>query len=172
MGIEVAILGAALVASAIAAKTSVDAAHKQAKSEIKQIERQMKAKAEETQAKKADRAAAADRTLASISVAMAEQGGGGSDNERRMLDEAAYLEGVDIARLEANRTREIDALSAEGEAVRDNFSAKRTAAMIGFAQSALSIGSSYYGMGGQPDIKTNTGGTPQTGFDVRESGSF
>jgi len=164
MGLEVALIGGALLASAVAAKVSIDAQHAQAKAQIKQIERQMQEKAEQTQAKKADRAAAADRALASIQVAMAEQGGAGSDNERRMLDEAAYLEGVDIARLEVNRTREIEALTAEGEAVRDNFAAKRTAAMIGFAQSAVSIGSSYYGS--SRDAGTVPTGTEQPRTDA------
>lgn len=158
-----ALLVATVVLAGVQAATAISAAKKDAKAQIKQIERDMKAKAEIAQAKKSDRAAAADRTLASIQVAMAEQGGSGSDNERRFLDEAAYLEGVDIARLEANRTREIEALKAEGENVRRRFAAQRTAAVLGFASTAVSSATAGAGAGGDAPTGGPSASSMQSG---------
>ena len=160
------LLVAMVVLAGVNMATDISAAKKDAKAQIKQIERDMKAKAEKAQSKKSDRAAAADRTLASIRVAMAEQGGSGTDNERRFLDETAYLEGVDIARLEANRTREIDALMAEGKNVRRQFAAKRTAAMIGFASSVASAAS------GMPASTATIPTTAATDVDPRTGRLF
>jgi len=127
----------------------------QAESEIKELDRQREFVDEEAATQKSARVREADRMEASMLVGMADMGGEGSANEARLSQEVGFYEGLDIARLEGNRTRQAESLKSQ------QVSAKNTAISLGiqnrfkakaskyqFMSSAAKSGASAFSSGG------------------------
>lgn len=70
---------------------------------------------EQSDQEKSDRAKEADRQLSSLRVISGEAGGLGTVNYTRQAGEIASFEGIDIARIEANRDRTIQSLQSQKE---------------------------------------------------------
>ena len=81
---------------------------------------------------KSDRAAQADRELATLRVVAGEGFGLGTVNFARQVGEVGAMEGIDVSRIEANRDREIAALQRSKEAAATGArSAMKSAEMTG-----------------------------------------
>lgn len=126
MGIETILIIAAIAMAAMATAAAnkgldkdTDAAADHANLKIKELDRQRKQESKIAQEVKADRVRQADKQQASMIAALADVGGAGTDNESRFAGEIGLYEGLDIARIEGNRRRKIEALHSEQTAARN-----------------------------------------------------
>ncbi len=97
---------------------------------------------------KSDIAREADRAAASAMAAMEVVGGSGSQNEARLNAEIHGIKGIDLARLEGSRRREIAALQSRKESAREHAKAAQTKNTLNF-------------LGGVADVATR----PEEGID-------
>ncbi len=114
-----AMLVAQIAMAAMQAKAAQDSANAQsqaatqnAQQEWKEYHRQQQEVTAEAQGEKAERARQADKLVGQMMAVMADNGGAGTSNEAAFAGEIGFLEGLDVARIEGNRRREVDALSA------------------------------------------------------------
>lgn len=94
------------------AKATSAAATEQSQQEWQEFHRQKQEATDAARAKKSDRAAEADKLMGQMLAVMADNGGAGTSNESRFAGEIGFLEGLDIARIEGNRRKEVEALSS------------------------------------------------------------
>jgi hypothetical protein len=94
------------------ARASSSAAMAQNQQEWDERNRQKKEATKNARSLKSDRAREADRLMGNMIATMADNGGSGTATEARFAGEIGYLEGLDMARIEGNRRREIEALSS------------------------------------------------------------
>ena len=151
------------------------AAADQADLEIQELDRQRRQASAIAQERKADRVITADRQFASMIAAMADNGGHGTQNEARFGAEIGFYEGLDLARIEGNRKREIEALHSKQVAARQVAlnTATRVAHQkrINFFTFAASTASSF-GMDGSVGGKSTTGGGGGGGGNGFTSSTF
>jgi hypothetical protein len=116
MGIETSIAIAIAMAAASAAMSAqaqrannrvIEHNMRTAQEEATEQQKQVNKQAEEA---KGDRTREADREIASLRVLAAEGAGLGSVGSNRLIQEAGFFSGMDIARIESNRKTNIDAL--------------------------------------------------------------
>lgn len=140
MGIETALLVGSLASGLLSSMQGQSATQEAAAAEQDELRRQQEEANKRAAEDKSDRALEGDKAAAAATVAMAEVGGAGSLNDSRKQAEIAGLTGLDLARLEGNRTRKIGSLVAAQKSVRQKASAEITAARGKFFGDALSIG--------------------------------
>ncbi len=92
-----------------AAQASIDSQAAQTALEVEELGRQQDAANEIAQEDKSDAVREADAQFASMIVALADGGGAGSINQARSAVEIGFTEGVNVARIEGNRRREVAA---------------------------------------------------------------
>jgi hypothetical protein len=107
-------------------KKESKAAEQQSQDEQVEVQRQQVQATEISQGEKSDRAIAADRQIASMTVAMETLGGAGSQNEARLGREIAGVAALDIARIEGNRRRQVEALESQATTSRNRAEATKT----------------------------------------------
>lgn len=95
-----------------------EAIREDAKNQMDEATRQQKEANLRAQEERSDRARQADKQFASAMVAMEAIGGAGSQNEKRAGDEISGHAGIDLARIEGNRRRQVDALQAAKNATK------------------------------------------------------
>lgn len=149
---------ASFLVSAVGAKSQASAAASQARAQADQARLQIAEfdrQQDEVEAiaaeKKSDRVRAADKEIGSIVASLSEVGALGTVNELRFVQEAGFLEGLDVARIESNRRREVAGLEASKEAAAGGARAsiglaktRTQAAAIQFLGSGLSIGADAF----------------------------
>lgn len=96
------------------------AAAEQARRDNEELDRQREEATEIAQEKKSDRVREADRETASMVAMLADVGGGGTLNESRFAGEVGFNSGVDLARIEGNRQRELQSLRSQQVGNRQN----------------------------------------------------
>lgn len=116
----------------------------QANAAQNELTRQQKEANLQAAEEKSERARAADKQFASAIVAMEAIGGAGSQNEQQALGEIAGNAGLDLARIEGNRRRQVSALQAEKRSVRDKAKGAIKQSQAKFLSSALQAGGDYY----------------------------
>lgn len=133
--------------------------------QIAELDRQRKEASLIAQEKKADRVREADKVTASIIASLSEVGGAGTANESRFVQEAGFYEGLDLARIEGNRRREVESLRAEQQAVRSRGlniiqrnRSRQQSNLFGFLTDTASAGFTAFG-GGQAVSKAKQTGT-------------
>jgi hypothetical protein len=153
IGLTVAqgIAGAAQAASAAKIQSAAIAANRDA--QMQELTIQQQQAREDAEREKGDRAREADREIAALRVIAGETGGLGA-NFNQGVQEIGYYEGLDIARIESNRNRQIAAADrakqnvARGAAydiasVKQQRNAAITNAILGAAQSGVQIYGGY-----------------------------
>lgn len=101
-----------------------------------------------------DRIRAANRELGTLRAAFGE-GNANLQTFARLVGDLAYYEGLDLSRIESNRKGKLGQLRAADDRARQEYvntitgakmerKATKTGALLGFAGSALQIGSDYY----------------------------
>ena len=162
MGIETAIFMAISIAASAAAASEQKkalaaanvAAGEQADLEIEELNRQRGFVNEEAALQKAGRVRESDRMHATMMVGMADMGGADSVNAGRLSQEVGYYEGIDIARLEGNRVRQVESLKAKQQFAKNKAinigtqnSAKSKQVTYSFLSSAAKTGASAFSSG-------------------------
>ena len=132
------------------------AAEQSAKDEIDELYRQQQEANKAAQEQKSDRAREGDKLYASALVAMETVGGAGSQNEARIAAEISGNTGLDLARIEGNRRREVGALRASMRAARKGAASAIRASQANFLGSALGATSSYLDNKAKVDASKNT----------------
>ena len=125
------------------------AIEQQVKDAQKELTRQQQEANLIAQEEKSDRARAADRQFASAMVALETAGGAGSQNEARFGAEIAGNAGLDLARIEGNRRREVSALQSEKRAVRQKGRGAIRRSQAQFLSSALGAGGQAFSLSEQ-----------------------
>ena len=155
MAISMAMAAKAAQEQKKAAAAQAEAAARQAEGEIKELDRQREFVDEKAAADKSERVRESDRMNASMLVGMADMGGEGTSNEARLSQEVGFYEGLDIARLEGNRTRQAESLRASQIASKQRaqnvgiqMKFKQNAIKYQFLSSAAKTGASAFGGGG------------------------
>jgi hypothetical protein len=97
----------------------IEAQNEQARLEIEERDRQRKEAGKQAQEQKSDRVRQADKQFASMIVSLSEVGGG-DHTEGRFAGETGLYEGLDLARIEGNRRRQVSALHSEQVASRNS----------------------------------------------------
>lgn len=125
-----------------ATRANIESVEEQTELEIEELFRQQEFLIEKAQEDKSDRVREADALFASMIVAMADGGGAGSINQVRFGVEIGFNEGIDIARIESNRRREIEARQSGKQAALNRLKdAKRAGGIRNKASSARFLGS-------------------------------
>jgi hypothetical protein len=146
----------------------VDAANEQTRLEIEEKDRQRKETGRQAQEQKSDRVRAADKQFASMIVSLSEVGGG-DHTAGRFAGETGLYEGLDLARIEGNRRRQVSALHSEQVASRNNalsFAkqgvAQKKSNFFNFLAGSASTGMKAFGgpSGGSKGSATTTIGSP------------
>lgn len=139
MGIETFLI--ASVASGFLGSMQEQAGIKeQAEAQQEELRRQQEEANRQAAEEKSDLALEMDKRLASARAAMEAIGGFGSVNDERAQAEIAGLKGLDLARIEGNRSRQVDALKAAQRSVRKKAKASIIQSQSAFLSSALSAG--------------------------------
>jgi hypothetical protein len=147
MGIETSIAIAIAMAAASAAMQAqaqrannrvIEHNMRTAQEEASEQQKQINEQAEEA---KGDRTREADREIASLRVMAAESGGLGSLGNQRLIQEAGFFEGMDIARIESNRSKNIDALQ------RAKINGAKNAELVGLESAARYRGAQVANIG-------------------------
>jgi len=138
------------------AKAAASAANAQFEQQNRELTEQQKQADEDSRQKKGDRAREADRELSTLRVIAGETGGLGTVNSSRLSGEAAYFEGLDVARIESNRSREVAALQRRKEYAHDDASRAAKSASANARSSAISAVASTVGSGLQIYSKSQT----------------
>jgi len=95
-----------------AADAKGNAAMQQSTLEWQELQRRKLEATDNARSEKSDRAREADKAMGRMLAVMADNGGSGTSNESRYVGEIGFLEGIDLARIEGNRTREVEAMSS------------------------------------------------------------
>jgi hypothetical protein len=141
-------------ASSEAAQGEMDAAAATAKLQMAEATRQQEETNRVATEDKSDVIRRANYELGTIRVTASELGAGGSSLSR-LATELGAVKGTDLGRIESNRAGSVAALQSQKVAARQgaqniissayqSAKAQRTAAVLGFAGTALSIGGGYY----------------------------
>lgn len=142
------------------------------KDQQKEMLRQQKEANLRAQEEKSERAKIADKQFASAIVAMETVGGAGSQNEASILAEIAGNKGLDLARIEGNRRREISSLQSSSNAARKEGKAAIKASQAQFLSTALGNAATYAGskaqQGQAKDLVTPTGATTKNRVTIGE----
>ena len=99
-------------------KAQVAAANRNLEQQYKQLQLQQDQIAAEAQQDKTERSRQVDREIASLRVISGETGGLGTVTSQRLIGQAGYFAGLDLARIEGNRKRASDAVQQNKEAAR------------------------------------------------------
>ena len=126
LGVTLGFLQMQMQKKAIAAQAKF--ANEQSQLEIDEFNRQQDEADLIAAEKKSDRVRQADKEIASITASLSEVGALGTVNELRAVGEQGFLEGLDIARIEGNRRREVASLQA---AKRASATGARSSAAVG-----------------------------------------
>jgi hypothetical protein len=132
-GIMLAMTAVSLVGSVM----EQDAAAEQFNAESKELTRQQEVANEIAQEDRSERVNEADRQQAAALAGMEVVGGSGSANENRMLGEIGGNSGIDLARIEGNRRREVSSLEASKSAAKERAKGAISSSQLGFIGSAL-----------------------------------
>jgi hypothetical protein len=97
----------------------IEAQNEQSRLEIEERDRQRVETGRQAQEQKSDRVREADKQFASMIVSLSEVGGG-DHTAGRFAGETGLYEGLDLARIEGNRRRQVSALHSEQIASRNN----------------------------------------------------
>ncbi|MQB00193.1 MAG: hypothetical protein GEU78_07865 [Actinobacteria bacterium] len=97
----------------------IEAQNEQSRLEIEERDRQRTETGRQAQEQKSDRVREADQQFASMIVSLSEVGGG-DHTAGRFAGETGLYEGLDLARIEGNRRRQVSALHSEQVASRNN----------------------------------------------------
>jgi hypothetical protein len=119
-----------------------------------------------SQEEKSERALEADRAAASALVAMETVGGAGSLNDQRQQQEIHGVAGLDLARIEGNRRREVGALQATKKQSAKQANADIKASQMKFLGSAAST---VTGDMGQKQLQTQALGLGPSGSPASSS---
>lgn len=95
------------------ARATSNAAIEQSRLEWQEYERQKVEATRQAQEQKSERAREADRKMGMMLAVMADNGAEGTSTVSRYAGEIGFLEGLDIARIEGNRRRELAALGSK-----------------------------------------------------------
>lgn len=136
------------------ARAEEEAAQQQWQLQQEELTRQQREAQETAAEERSDVVRRASRELGTIR-AMAGDMGASSGAFARMVAELGGSEGIDLARINRNRDNRVDSLQASKKGssqeytnrvtyARNQASAAKTNAVLGFAGSALQIGSGYY----------------------------
>jgi hypothetical protein len=118
----------------------------QAEAEQNELTRQQEQANTRAQEDRSERAIAADRQMASITAGFEATGGGmGSGNAARALQEEGGAAGLDLARIEGNRRREVGALQSEKKSSAQKANAEIQKSQLKFLGSAASAGTGLLG---------------------------
>ena len=162
-----ALLAAVVVVAFLQARAEQEAISDQAEAQQEELTRQQGVANEIAQEDKSVLAAEADRQASSALVAMEVIGGAGSANDIRLQGEIGGVAGLDLARIEGNRRREIAARQSEKKSVTLRAKAGIKASQFKFFATAASAGLAASGggapSGGDPGFTTGTGGLTRTG---------
>lgn len=96
-----------------AARAESAAATERSRQEWQEFHRQQEEATNRAREEKSARASEADKLMGQMLAVMADNGGSGTQNESRFAGEIGYLEGLDLAKIEGNRRREVDALKSQ-----------------------------------------------------------
>ncbi len=127
-----------------------------------ELTRQQEEVGAQAQEQKSDTARRADASFASMIVAMADGGGAGGVNQLRLGADIGSIEGIDLARIEGNRRRQVESIQSrkEGSTIRTrsrikaNVSKGRANTLSFLSSTASSSAGSF----GGPNLQT-TGST-------------
>ena len=140
-----AILATAL--SFASSLTEQSAIEDQAEAQQDELTRQQEETNLRAQEDRSDRALEADRASSASLAAMEVIGGAGSANDVRLGAEIAGNAGVDLARIEGNRRREVGALQSEKKSSAQKANANIQASQLKFLGTAASAGVASKGFG-------------------------
>lgn len=104
------------VLGVLSAQQEGAAAADQAEAEAAEFRRQQDVAKEREREAMSDRTRQADREMASMIAAMAENGGLGTTNATGLAVDIGGIEGLDLARIQGNTRREIEALESRARA--------------------------------------------------------
>jgi hypothetical protein len=141
-------IAAGLASNFLTTMAANDATAKQAEAEQEELRRQQEENNRIAAEEASDRAIEADKAAASAIAAMEAIGGFGSANDDRLQMEIAGVKGLDLARIEGNRTARNAALKASQQAVRTQAKSTIQQNNSAFLGSALSAGSSFFSLQG------------------------
>lgn len=141
-------------AASEAAAQQKKAADQKAQDQYAELTRQQAAVDDQAKNQKSDRMRQADQQLATLRVDFGEAGQGGTASYDRMVNNISYVEGMDLSRVEANRTNDLENLQASKVAAQHgaqndiNLATMQAqnatvGAGLQFAGTALSLGTSY-----------------------------
>lgn len=179
MGLDPAtITVAGLVLSAVTSFAGIAQANASAKAQAKAQEQNLAFKQEEAtrqqrrvneiaKEKKSDVIRRAESELGTVRAMVGDVGGGGNSLVR-LLGEIGATEGLDLSRIEGNRSEDIESLQASKKSASLEYSnnlatiysqkqAAITGEVFGFIGSGLQIGASYYDRNVQKEILENKG---------------
>lgn len=161
IGLSILQAGFGLISAGQQAKAAASAAQAEFDNKNRELTEQQKQADEEAKQKKGDRAREADRELATLRVIAGETGGLGTVTSGRLSGEAAYFEGLDLARIESNRSRQVASLQrqkeyAAGDAQRAAKSASASArsSAISAVMTGVGSGLQIYGRSQQQQAQT------------------
>jgi len=124
----------------------------QSDAEVVELQRQRDERNVQAQEQKADRVREADKQFASMITSLADNGGAGTQNQSRFAGEIGGFEGIDLARTESNRRRDVESIKSRQTASQsralDTIAAnkgKKKANSLNFLGSAASAGVSIAG---------------------------
>ena len=124
----------------------------QSDAEVIELQRQRDERSEIAQEEKADRVREADQQFASMVTRLADVGGAGTQNEARFAQEIGGFEGLDVARIESNRRRDVESIKSRQQVSQsralDTVAAtkgRKKANSLGFISSAVGAGVSISG---------------------------
>lgn len=115
------------------------------KNAMNELTRQQNEANRQSEENKSDRARAADKQFASAIAAMEAIGGAGSQDEARFGTEISGNAGLDLARIEGNRRRQISALQSEKNATKKRAVRAIQASQAQFLSTALGNASAVAG---------------------------
>lgn len=141
-------MAAGLASNFLTTMAANDATAKQAEAEQEELRRQQEENNRIAAEEASDRAIEADKAAASAIAAMEAIGGFGSANDDRLQMEIAGVKGLDLARIEGNRTARNASLRASQKAVRNRAKSTIQQNNSAFLGSALSSGSSFFALSG------------------------
>ncbi len=154
IGLMAAQIGMSIMAAAQkakAAQATSRAIHEAEQLRVTELARQQGLVNIQAQEQRSDRVRAADVEFASAMVGLAETGAGGTTTSR-YASQVGFEEGIDLARIEANREEQIQGLVSEQEAADRRArnaasvaSSARRAALFELAGAGLSIAASQKG---------------------------
>lgn len=127
--------------------------------EIRELQRQEAEDLERAQTERAQRVREADEAAARVVVAMGEMGGGGTNNEGRLIGEVGAEEGLDVALIEGNFRRRSGARRTEARniarQIKNDYNNAKNLSIANTLNVATGIAGSFAGTFGGPGQKSN-----------------